>query len=152
MVRVGLSGAFIGFIYIMSLTLLSPFCTLCLTPFLGFGVGYLANQLDQPAAIGSSLSRGSIAGVMTSFGIILGQMGAVLVNGILVTNFEVFPPVINGLDLSQFLISDTAAYWQTTLMFGSICSIFNLVIVTGLATAGGALWFQRKYQQQIGAL
>ena len=152
MVRAGLSGAIIGFIYVMSLTLLSPFCTLCLTPFLGFGVGYLANQLDQPAAVSGSLSRGSIAGVMTSFGIILGQMGAMLVVGILVTNFEVFPPVINGLDLSQFFSGDTEAYWQTTLMLSSICSIFNLVVVTGLAAAGGAIWFQRKYQQQIGAL
>ena len=58
MLKAGLIGAIIGFVYITSLTLISPFCTLCVTPLLGIGIGYLANRFDTPPNVEASLGRG----------------------------------------------------------------------------------------------
>jgi hypothetical protein len=48
MIKAGLLGAIVGFIYVMSISLVSPFCTLCITPLLGVIVGYLAGQIVKP--------------------------------------------------------------------------------------------------------
>jgi hypothetical protein len=80
MLKAGLIGAVIGFVYITSLSLISPFCTLCLTPLLGIGIGYLANRFDTPANVEASLGRGAIAGAMTGFAALLGQMLAAVIN------------------------------------------------------------------------
>lgn len=149
MVKAGLIGSVIGFIYVMSLTLLSPFCTLCLTPLLGVGVGYLANHFDKPPQIEGSLSRGSIAGIITGTGVVVGQIAAALVNGILVTNLEDLPALLDELGLSQLVITDTTQYWQTTLTLSSVCSLFNLMLITGLGAAGGVIWFQQREQTGV---
>jgi hypothetical protein len=143
-IKAGLIGAVIGFIYVMSLTLVSPFCTLCFTPLLGIGAGYLAGWFDTPTKSDSSLYRGGVAGGITGFGVIVGQMLATVVNGILVTNSEQLPNLMRELGLSQLLITDSNQYWQATLTANSVCSIFNLFIIVGLGAVGGLIWFQRR--------
>jgi hypothetical protein len=143
MIKAGAIGAVIGFIYIMSLSLLSPICTLCFTPLLGLGVGYLAGWFEKLADVRASLSRGTIAGGITGLGVVVGQMMATVVNGILVTNSDRIPALMNEVGLSQFVITNNDEYWQSILVFNSFCSLFNLALVAGLGAVGGMIWFQR---------
>lgn len=143
MIKAGLLGLVLAFIYVMSITLVSPFCTLCFTPLLGIGVGYLANWFDQPLKFEASLGRGAAAGGMTGFGALLGQMAAAVVNGILVTNWEELPALFKEFGFTQFPNPDE--YWQTTLTANSMCSLLNLALIAGLGMVGGALWF--RWQQ-----
>jgi MFS family permease len=147
MIKAGLLGAIVGFIYVMSITLVSPFCTLCITPLLGVIVGYLAGQIDKPLKLESSLSRGGIAGGMTGCGALLGQMLAAVVNGILVTNWRELPNFVRELGLTQF--PNTDEYWQTTLTANSFCSVLNLVLIAGLGIVGGLIWFQRQHRKTL---
>ncbi len=143
MIRAGFIGGIVGFIYIMSLTLLSPFCTLCITPFLGIGVGYIAGYFDKPLKVETSLGRGTIAGSIAGLGVAVGQMAAAVVNGILVTNSEQLPALMKEIGLSEFIISNSDEYWQATLTVNSFCGIFNLALIVGLGALGSVLWFQR---------
>ena len=149
MVKAGLIGAVAGFIYIMSLTLLSPFCTLCVTPLLGIAVGYLAGWFDTPQNSEVSLVRGAAAGGITGFGVVVGQMLASVVNAILVTNSEELPKILRQIGLSELVITDSNQYWQATLTANSICSLFNLLIIAALGAIGGLIWFQRRQKTSI---
>jgi len=149
MIRTGLLGAGIGFIYVMSLTLLSPFCTFCITPFLGLGVGYMTGWFDKPPSVEMSLGRGGVAGGLTGFGVILGQMMATLVNGILVTRSEQLPELLREFGLSEFVITNSEQYWQATVTVNSFCGIFNLALIIGLGALGSMLWFQRKSARSL---
>ena len=146
MIKAGLIGATAGFIYVMSLTLLSPFCTLCFTPLLGLGVGYLAGWCPIEGGYQTSLLRGAVAGVISGLGVVVGQMLATVVNAILVTNSEELPRLLRQIGLSDLIITDSNQYWQATLTANSICSVFNLVIIAGLGAVGGLLWFQRRHK------
>ena len=129
MIKAGLIGGVVGFIYVMSLTLLSPFCTLCFTPLLGVGVGYIAGWFEQPTKVESSLSKGTVAGIITGLGVVLGQMIATLVNGVLVTNSKQLPLLMRDIGLSEFIITNPNDYWQATITINSLCSIFNLGLI-----------------------
>jgi len=148
MIKAGLFGAVVGFIYVMSVTLVSPFCTLCITPLLGLGVGYLASRIDKPFKLETSLSSGGVAGGMTGCGALIGQMLAAVVNGILVTNWQELPNFVKELGLTQF--PDTGEYWQTTLIANSFCSVLNLALIAGLGIVGGLIWFRRQNLQMAG--
>ena len=144
MIKAGLIGAVIGFIYVMSLTLISPFCTLCITPLLGLSAGYLAGWFDAPTKSEISLYRGSVAGGIAGFGVVCGQMLATVVNGILVTNSEQLPQLMREVGLSDFLLANSDQYWQATMTTNSVCSVFNLFLIAGLGALGGLIWFQRR--------
>lgn len=147
MLKAGLIGAIIGFIYITCITLISPFCTLCFTPLLGIGIGYLANRFDTPPNVEASLGRGAIAGAMTGFAALLGQMLAAVINAILVTNWTELPTIFKEWGFTQ--IPDTSEYWQTTLTANSFCSLLNLAIIAGLGAVGGLIWFQRQNKKAL---
>ena len=147
MIKAGLLGAFIGFIYVMSITLVSPFCTVCITPLLGVSVGYLASRIDKPLKLETSLGSGGIAGGMTGCGALIGQMLAAVVNGILVTNWQELPNFVKDLGLTQF--PNASEYWQTTLTANSFCSLLNLALIAGLGAVGGLIWFQRQNKKVL---
>ncbi len=139
MLKAGFIGAIIGFIYVASLNLLSPFCTLCVTPLLGLGVGYLAGWFDNPPTLEVSFRNGSIAGGITGSAVICGQMTATLANAILLTNLKEWPTLMTQMGLPAIPIND---YWQATLVTNSFCSIFNMLTIVGLGAVGGVSWFQ----------
>ena len=147
MFKASVLGATVGLIYTMSLTLLSPLCTLCFTPLVGFSVGYLASWFDKPLRSEASLSRGAVAGAVTGLGVVLGQMAATLVNGVLVTNSQQLPILIRELGLSQAVLTNSDEYWQTTLTLNSFCSVFNFALIIGLGAVGGIVWFQRNRER-----
>lgn len=147
MIKAGLLGAMIGFIYVMSITLVSPFCTLCFTPLLGVSVGYLAGQFDKPLKLEASLSRGGIAGGMTGCGALIGQILAAVVNGILVTNWRELPNFVRELGLTQF--PNSGEYWQTTLTANSFCGLLNLALIAGLGILGGLIWFRLQHRKTL---
>lgn len=144
MIKAGLIGAMTGFIYMMSLTLVSPFCTLCFTPLLGVGVGYLASRFDKPQMLQQSLRAGGTAGGITGVAALLGQMLATVVNGVLVTNWEQLPLYIKQLGLAE--LPNPGEYWQTMLIANSFCSLLNLVLMAGLGTVGSLIWFRRRQE------
>jgi MFS family permease len=145
-IKASLLGAVVGFIYVMSLTLMSPICTLCFTPLLGLGVGYLAGWFDNPLKRETSLLRGGAAGGITGIGVVVGQMLAAVVNGILVTNSNELPKLLRQLGLSELLITDSDEYWQATLTLSAFCGVFNLAIIVGLGALGALIWFQRHHE------
>jgi MFS family permease len=147
MLKAGLIGAVIGFIYVTIITLISPFCTLCFTPLLGIGIGYLANRFDTPPNVETSLGRGAIAGAMAGFATLLGQMLATVINAILVTNWTDLPTVFKEWGFTQ--VPDASEYWQTTLTANSFCSLLNLAIIAGLGAVGGLIWFQRHNKKAL---
>lgn len=142
MIKSGLLGAGLGFVYVTSLALLSPLCTVCVVPFLGLGVGFLASWFDQPENLESNLGRGVIAGGMTGLGVMVGQILASLVTGVLVTNLESLPAEFSELGIFQNVMANPTQYWQTTLTMGAFCSIFNLALIIVLGAVGSLLWFQ----------
>ena len=144
MIKAGLVGALASFVYVMSLTLVSPFCTVCITPPLGIGVGYLANRFDKPIKLTSSLSVGAVAGGIAGIAALVAQMLATVVNGILVTNWSGLPAMVRAWGLVQF--PRAPEYWQTTLLTNSFCSVVNLVIIVALGMLGGMMWFQRHHK------
>ena len=152
MFKVGFSGAVLGFIYVMSLTFFSPFCTLCFTPLLGVGVGYLAAKIDQVQKVETGASRGGGAGAISSVGVILGQIIATLVNGVLITNLENLPAFMQELGLPSTLAPNPDEYWQGTLLASSVCGTLNLMVIVGLAALGGMLWVQRQGQRSAGVV
>ena len=143
MFKSGLIGAGVGFVYVMSLALLSPLCTLCLVPFLGLGVGFMASWFDKPERLEANLGRGVVAGGITGLGVTIGQILATIVTGILVTNLEELPAGFEQLAVFEPVLVDPAQYWQTTLAVGAFCSIFNLALIVGLGALGSLLWFQQ---------
>lgn len=143
MIKAGVIGAIAGFIYVMSLTLLSPFCTLCFTPLLGVGVGYLAGWIDSPPNLDISMVRSGTAGGITGMAVMAGQILATVINAVLVTNSKQLPELMREIGLVQFATIDNAQYWQTTVIGNSVCGGLNLLIITGLGAVGGLLWFQR---------
>ncbi len=145
MIKAGLVGAVAGFIYMMSLTLVSPFCTFCLTPWLGVGVGYLACRLDKPPALKKSLLAGGIAGGMTGLAALGGQMLATVVNAILVTNWAELPQYLKQLGLAT--LPDSTEYWQTMLIANSFCSVLNLILIAVLGAVGSLIWFRRNQEK-----
>ena len=148
MIKAGVLGSSIGLIYVMSLTFLSPFCTLCFTPVLGVGVGYLAAKFEQADRVEMGVGRGSIAGAITSVGVVLGQVLATVVNGILITNLDDLPTFMTELGLPPSLVPEANEYWQSTILAGSVCSVFNLLVIVGLGAIGGMLWVQRHHPKQ----
>lgn len=149
MIKAGLVGSLTGFIYMMSLTLVSPFCTLCFTPLLGVGVGYLASRFDKPQVLEKSLWAGGIAGGITGIAALLGQMLATVVNGILVTNWEQLPLYVKQLGLTE--LPDSGEYWQTMLIANSFCSVLNLVVIAALGVLGSLIWFRRQKDNWLSA-
>ena len=148
MFKSGLIGAGIGFVYVMSLALLSPLCTLCLVPFLGLGVGFMASWFDKPERLEANLGRGVVAGGITGLGVTIGQILAKIVTGILVTNLEQMPAGFEQFTMLEPFMVDPAQYWQTTLAVGAFCSIFNLALIMVLGALGSLLWFQ-TYKKRL---
>lgn len=149
MIKAGIIGAGFSLVYVMGLTLLSPFCTLCLTPLLGVATGYLANWFDKPLRAESSVRDGLVAGLIAGTGAVIGQMLAAFVNAVLVTHSNQLNVFLQNMGLTEFIINDNAAYWQATMVLNSVCSAFNLAVIVGLAALGGMLWFSRHRDNSL---
>ena len=152
MIKAGIIGAGAGLIYVMALTLVSPFCTLCFTPALGFGVGYLASWFDKPLRSETCLVNGTIAGGLTGVGVVAGQIMAAVVNAVLVTNSDALPMLMEEIGLSQLMFTDNAEYWQATMAINSFCGLFNFALVVGLSVMGSMFWFQRHNKNSLAAV
>jgi MFS family permease len=140
----------------MSLFFLNPFCTLCFTPFLGIGVGYLASWFDKPLREESSLIKGTIAGSISGIGVIIGQILAAIISGIFVTNWEDWPQLmaqlsslLQGMEMAQFAVVDSNQYWQMIIIGTSLCSMINLALIVGLGAVGSMIWFQRHSKNSL---
>lgn len=152
MIRAGLIGASLSLIYVMGVTLLSPFCTICLTPLLGLATGYLASWFDKPLRAESSLMHGVVAGLMAGVGAMIGQMLAAFINAVLVTHSEQLNVFLQEIGLTELIVNDSAAYWQATMALNSLCGMFNLALIIGMGALGGMLWFQRHHHSSLAAI
>ncbi len=143
MLKAGIIGAVLGLIYVMGLTLFSPFCTLCLTPLLGAAVGYLACHFDRPPTQPQALRSGLIAAGATGLVSLAGQGLAAVVNAVLVTNSPQLPAMLADFGLPAEILTDTQQYWQTTLATNTACGLVNLFIIIGLGAVGSMVWYNR---------
>jgi hypothetical protein len=159
MIKAGFIGAIVGFIYVTSLALLIPLCTLCFTPLLGVGVGYLASWFDRPQTVNTSVNRGIIASAIAAVGAIGGQMLASIIYNILLTNSEQWPIILEQLmilmrefGLTEPSFTDTSEYWQTTMITNGFCGLINWGIIMTLGAVGGMLWFRRQNSRRVTSL
>lgn len=143
MIKAGLLGVIVGFIYMAGLTLISPFCAFCFTPLLGLGVGYLAAWFDSPQQVSQGIGRGLTAGGITVVGAVVGQILGTIISATLVTHLEQLPDLLRSLGLADLIITDAYEYWQTTFVSSVFCSILNAGIIASLGAVGGLLWAQR---------
>lgn len=152
MIRAGLIGAGVSLVYVMSFTLLSPLCTLLITPLLGVGAGYLAGWFNKPLRVEAGLKGGAVAGFLTGVGAIAGQMLAGFVNAVLVTNSESLPQVLDEIGFSQFASIEPAEYWRATFLLNSLCGTFNVALIVGLGALGGMIWVQRHHENSLSTI
>lgn len=143
MLKTGFIGAAVGFIYVATLNLFSPFCTLCITPFLGVGVGYFTGWVDRPAKAQAAIGRAVIAGSIVSFAILLGQIVATTTNAIIVTNLENWSTTIQEFGFSHTAISDYD-YWQATIITNAVCGLSNILLIISLSVFGSLIWFRQQ--------
>ncbi len=139
-------GAILGLIYVTSFNIISPVCTLCVTPLIGLGVGYLTSWFEQPDIAPRSFQRGVFAGSITAMLMIPGQIVATLTNAIILTNLENWSNYANNLGLVNAPLSNED-YWQTTLITNTMCGGFNIVVIVSFAAVGSMLWFQQSKSQ-----
>ncbi len=116
---------------------ISPLCgLLCISPIAGVVAGYLAGVFDKPVTGGGGAKCGVIGGAIAGVGAFLGQALAGVVNAL-------FAPQI-----AQFVgrTFDLPADVNTTriIAFGwGLCGgLVDIVIMAGLGTLGGYLWYQ----------
>lgn len=146
MLKVGFIGASVGFIYVTTFNLFSPFCTLCITPFLGVGVGYFTGWVDRPVKAQATVGRAVIAGGITSFAVLLGQIIATATNAIIVTNLENWSTTLQEFGFSPVAISNYD-YWQATIITNTVCGLFNILLIVSLSVFGSLIWFRQHNHQ-----
>jgi MFS family permease len=154
MLKASLIGAAVGFVYVMGLTLLlSSLCTLCFTPFLAAGAGYLAARFDRPTLPAISIKRGATAGVLAGGGMLLGLICATLVHGILLTHsptmVSAMAPLARELGIEN-VFTNPDNYWELIFRTNSMCGLLNLMIMATAGAAGGRLWLrQQRFETRI---
>ena len=152
MIRAGLIGAVIAVIYVMAMSLIYPACSLCLTPLLGMGTGYLAGWFGQPTRPESGLMNGIVAGALAGLGAMTGQMLGAVVNAVLVTNFRPLPVLMEEWGFPQLATIDSAEYWQTLIFLNSFCGVLNLAIIIGCAAFSSMLWVRHHNKTSLSTL
>jgi len=139
------SGLIIGgvaLLFAIGAALLSPVCVPCLAVFLGLAAGYLAGVFDKPLNNREAVKFGAIAGTISGIGAIIGQIiGAVI-------NFTVVGPEKAANLMRQFGVPlDSISgfeqnYWIGVVSSSCCLGILDILLMAGLGTLGGLLWWQ----------
>ncbi len=147
MVKSGIIIGAVGFVLVLvSSVLFSPVCAPCWGVILGLGAGYLAGVFDKPQHNNDAIKKGAIAGAIAAAFIIIGA----LIGGIV--NASILDPSDLANMYEYFGLSDVALD-QTSIWLGQLgsalcCGLLNVALMTGLGTAGGALWMQLRGKNQ----
>lgn len=146
MVKSGLIFGVVAFVLILLVTLLSPFCGICLGLVIGIAAGYVAGVFGKPVSSSESVKMGAIAGVIAGAIGLVGQ----LIGGVLNSM------VVNPAALEQFYktfglpnISLTQSQITTSQLLAAGCvGLFNILWMAVFGLAGGALWYQIRGKNQ----
>jgi hypothetical protein len=116
---------------------ISPLCGLaCVAPVAGAVAGYLAGVFDKPTTGEGGAKSGAIGGAIGGVGAFFGQALAGVVNAL-------FAPQITEF-LGRTLGTTTDVNTTRVVAFGAgLCGgLVNIVIMAGLGTLGGYLWYR----------
>jgi hypothetical protein len=91
-------------------------------PILGASVGYLAVWFDKPSQFKSGMIKSMIASAITGGVVIIGQIIATIVKGVLITNWEWLGLAVRELGWPDIIITE---YWQNAIVSDSLCGILN---------------------------
>lgn len=147
MVKSGIIIGAVGFVVVLiSSVLISPICAPCWGLILGLGAGYLAGVFDKPQNNNDTIKKGAIAGAIAAALVIVGA----LIGGVI--NSSILDPADMANIYENFGLPDVSLD-QTTIWLGQLgsalcCGLLNVVLMAGLGTAGGALWWQFKGKKQ----
>jgi hypothetical protein len=146
MVKSGVIFGIVAFVLILLVTLVSPFCGICLGLFIGLLAGYFAGVLGRPVSSRESLRMGAIAGAIAGAIGFVGQLIGGVLNSL----------VVNPATLEQFYkvfglpnITLTQAQITTSQILAAGCTgLYNILWMAIVGLAGGALWYQAMGKNQ----
>ena len=141
MLKAGLITGGASLILALGMTLIAPFCTLCLALLLGLGAGYLAGVFDKPGEQNQVTKSGALAGAIGGAGVLIGQMIGAIINGFMVGPQGV-ADLYHNLGIQSIPTASAGSYW-IGLLGGNLCIVvFSVGIMAGLGAVGGLLWWQ----------
>lgn len=146
MVKSGMIFGVLAFVLILGVTLISPFCGICLGLVIGLAAGYVAGVFGKPASSSEAVKMGAIAGAIAGA---LGLVGQII-GGVLIS------AVVNPATLEQFYktfglpnVSLTQTQITTSQLLAAGCiGAFNILWMAIFGLAGGALWYQLRGKNQ----
>ena len=139
MVKSGLIVGVVMLLLALGVSLISPFCSVCMAVLLGLGAGYLANVFDKPVDTQGVIARGAGAGAIAGALAIIGQVIAGLINSTLVS-----ADVMNDLLGQNFLTQESLRLYQ---LGGAFCiGLLNIALMAGMGAAGALIWKQFQGQ------
>jgi hypothetical protein len=147
MVKSGIIIGAVGFLLVLiSSVLISPVCAPCWGLILGLAAGYLAGIFEKPLNNNDTIKKGAIAGAIAAALVIVGGLIGGIVNA----------AILDPADLANIyenfgfpdMSLDQTSIWIGQLGSAICCGLLNVVLMAGLGTAGGALWWQFKGKNQ----
>ncbi len=151
MVKSGLIFGVVALVLILGVTLISPFCGVCIGLVIGLAAGYVAGVFGKPVSSRDSIRIGAIAGAIAGA---LGLVGE-FIGGIINST------VVNAATLEQFYktfglpnVGLTQTQITSSQILGATCiGLFNVLWMAIFGLAGCALWYQvRGKKQQVTVL
>jgi hypothetical protein len=148
MLKSGWIAAAVSLLLALGVTLVLPYCVPCLALLLGLGAGYLAGVFDRPALKAAAVRSGTLAGLIGGAGVVIGQMGATLING-----FSVGPQgmmdLYNTLGITPGVPVTPQFYWVSLIGGNGCLALVSVGLMAGLGALGGLLWWQVSGQKLI---
>ncbi len=146
MVKSGLIFGVVAFVLILGITLLSPFCGICLGLVIGLAAGYVSGSFSKPPSSTDSIRMGAIAGAIAGVFGLAGQIIGGVLNSM----------VVNPATLEQFYktfgipnVSLTQTQITSSQLLAAGCvGLFNVAWMAIFGLAGGALWYQVRGKNQ----
>ena len=134
MLKAGLIAGAVMFVFVLlSASVVSPLCALCVPLIAGLAAGYLNGVFEKdPVTV---VQRGAYAGAIAGGFGIFGQMIASLINSFVMQNPEFQINQALGLPAS-----DPATVWMAQIGIACCVGLVNVVLTAGFGAGGGAIW------------
>ncbi len=146
MVKSGVIFGVVAFVLILLVSLISPFCGLCVGLVLGLASGYVAGVFGKPTSSREGVRMGAIAGAITGAIGLVGQIIGGVINS-MVVNPATLQQFYKTFGLPNTLFTQTQI--TTSQLLGAVCvGLFNIAWMAVFGLAGGALWYQVRGKNQ----
>jgi hypothetical protein len=140
MIKSGVIFGIVALALILLVTLISPFCGLCIGLVIGLAAGYVAGVFGKPISTRESLRMGAIAGVIAGAIGLVGQLIGGFLNSLAV-NPVALEQLYQTFGLPNTVLSQSQITASQFLAAGCT-GLFNILWMAVFGLAGGALWYQ----------